>query len=223
METPQITIGPRRLNLRDVGGHRTRTGRVVARNRLFRSAAVSSLGQVAAAELTSVLGISRVIDLRREVELGAGADVAPCERVHLPLFESIRPDWDQPPFDRPATTGRRYFEMLQDGRVSLSRILDLLGECSSRPTLVHCHAGRDRTGIVIACVLDLLDVPDDAIAADYALSSVVDEPKGRRADPESIRHLFTSIRAEHGSIRQMVLSAGVHESTLERLALALLE
>jgi hypothetical protein len=76
---------------------------------------------------------------------------------------------------------------------------------------------------VIACVLDLLDVPDDAIAADYALSSVVDEPKGRRADPESIRHLFTSIRAEHGSIRQMVLSAGVHESTLERLALALLE
>jgi protein-tyrosine phosphatase len=128
MQTPPLPMGPRHLNLRDLGGYRTRIGRVVARNRLFRSAALSSVGDIAAAELARLLGISRAIDLRMEAEYGADGGVTPCEHVRVPLFESIRPDWDQPPFGSPTTTARRYFEMLEDGRGALARVLDLLGQ-----------------------------------------------------------------------------------------------
>jgi protein-tyrosine phosphatase len=40
------------------------------------------------------------------------------------------------------------------------------------PALVHCAAGKDRTGIVIALMLAVLGVPDELIGADYSLSSV---------------------------------------------------
>ena len=44
------------------------------------------------------------------------------------------------------------------------------------PALVHCAAGQDRTGIVIALVLAVLGVPDELIGADYSLSSVYLDP-----------------------------------------------
>jgi protein-tyrosine phosphatase len=53
---------------------------------------------------------------------------------------------------------------------------------------VHCSAGKDRTGIVVALVLAALGVPDEVIAADYALSA-------RYLDPErtpAIRQLQDS-------------------------------
>ena len=56
------------------------------------------------------------------------------------------------------------------------------------PALVHCSAGKDRTGIVVALVLAALGVPDEVIAADYALSA-------RYLDPErtpAIRQLQDS-------------------------------
>jgi protein-tyrosine phosphatase len=39
------------------------------------------------------------------------------------------------------------------------------------PALIHCTAGKDRTGIIVALLLGLVGVPDDVIADDYALSS----------------------------------------------------
>jgi protein-tyrosine phosphatase len=59
------------------------------------------------------------------------------------------------------------------------------------PALVHCAAGQDRTGIVIALVLAVLGVPDEVIGADYSLSSVYLDPDGdavigrlKSADPD---------------------------------------
>lgn len=176
-----------------------------------------------AAEVIRSCGIRRAIDLRMpgEVDLHA-TSLLPWERHHIPLFAHIRPEWDQPPLDDPETTARRYFEMLHEGRSRLARILELIAECGSRPTLIHCHAGRDRTGIVIGCVLDLLDVADDEIAADYALSSAIDVPGGWVAKAETIRALLRLVRAEYGTTRQMVQLLGTSDATLERLESVLL-
>jgi protein tyrosine phosphatase len=113
--------------------------------------------------------------------------------------------------------------MVRSGRESLVEIISLLGSCDTEPTLIHCHSGRDRTGIVIACALDVLAVPDHEIALDYSLSSVVDDADGRNADPENILSLLRLIRAEYGSSRQMVLSFGLAESEVEAVRNALLE
>jgi hypothetical protein len=62
-------------------------------------------------------------------------------------------------------------------------------------------AGRDRTGIVIGCVLSVLGVADEQIALDYAASLVMDDDEGRRAHPENMLHLLRMIRERHGSVR----------------------
>jgi protein-tyrosine phosphatase len=68
--------------------------------------------------------------------------------------------------------------------LDLRTIVDLRADIEVRalcapgalPALVHCAAGQDRTGVVIALVLAVLGVPDELIGADYSLSSVYLDP-----------------------------------------------
>ncbi|MQA90250.1 MAG: hypothetical protein GEU90_08445 [Gemmatimonas sp.] len=99
----------------------------------------------------------------------------------------------------------------------------LMGRSDQQPTMIHCMAGRDRTGVVVACVLDLLGVPDDAIAGDYSLSSVMDDDEGRNANPENLRWCLRLIRQKYGSTGEMVRRMGAAENTLSTLSEALLE
>lgn len=210
------------VNLRDLGGQPTRRGEVLATGRLFRGAQPASPGS--AADLVRAMGLRRIVDLRMDEEAeDAGAPALPegCEWIRLPLFDTIQPQWPNPVDRTPPTTAGRYFEMAQAGTSAIARVVDLLGDVSSRPTLIHCVAGRDRTGIVVACLLDLVDVPDAAIAADYALSSVVDDAEGRKAHPDNILILLHLIRARFGSVRGMLLSAGASAASLDRLHAAL--
>lgn len=112
-------------------------------------------------------------------------------------------------------------EMLQIGLPAVVRIVDMLSDVAARPTLVHCVAGRDRTGIVIACVLDLLDVPDEAIASDYALSSVMDDEEGRNASPDNILLLLQLVRGRFGSVREMLVLSGALPTSIDQLRVAL--
>jgi protein-tyrosine phosphatase len=212
------------VNLRDLGGHTTRHGKVVATGRLFRGAEPAAAPE-AAAGLVRAMGLRRVVDLRMEEEVEqAGAPAFPdgCEWIRLPLFETIPPHWANPVDRTPPSTAARYFEMAQIGTPAIARVVELLGDVSSTPTLIHCVAGRDRTGIVVACLLDLVDVPDQTIAADYALSSVVDDAEGRNAHPDNILLLLQLIRERFGSVREMLLSAGASAASIDRLRSALL-
>jgi protein-tyrosine phosphatase len=206
-------------NLRDLGGHTTRTGSRIACGRLFRGAAPS-----AGANLFGGLGIRRIIDLRATSELASERQEAASglERLHVPLLEALA-KWSDP-FDRtPRSTAFRYLEMLEDGQQPLLRVLDLLGTADEQPTLIHCVAGRDRTGMVIGCVLDLLEVPDESIARDYALSSVMDDAEGRSANPENLLWLLRLIREKYASVLEMVRMMGASEASLVGLSTALVE
>lgn len=96
------------------------------------------------------------------------------------------------------------------------------------PTLVHCAAGKDRTGLVIALVLAMLGVPDEIIIDDYALTGVlrpnrIDDYAGMfsaaGADIERARALFESpaaamastlahLRDAHGDVETYLVEAG---------------
>ena len=56
----------------------------------------------------------------------------------------------------------------------------LLGQSDAGPTLVHCAAGKDRTGVLLALVLDAVGVEREAVIADYALSAQHVEAMFRR-------------------------------------------
>ena len=212
-------------NLRDVGGIPTRAGEMVATGRLFRGAE-PPVEEKAAAELIAATGVRRILDLRMDEEVErTGPPVLPesCEWIRLPLFENVPPHWARPLDRTPPSTAQRYFEMLQVGIHPLARVVEMLGDAVSKPTLVHCVAGRDRTGIVVGCLLDLLDVPDEAIAADYALSSVVDDEEGRMASPDNILLLLQLVRRRFGSVRDILLASGTPPGRIDQLRAALIE
>jgi protein-tyrosine phosphatase len=212
-------------NLRDVGGLPSEIGGRIVCGRLFRSACFSSADVNARASADDDLTISRLVDLRmpEEVEEQGALQLRECNRLHIPLFDTLQPHWPNPRDRTPAATAARYFEMVESGRRSLVEIISLLGSCDAEPTLIHCHAGRDRTGIVIACALDVLGVPDQEIGLDYSLSSVVDDAEARNADPANALCLLRLIRAEYGSTTAMLLSFGLTIADVMRLRQALLE
>jgi hypothetical protein len=146
------------------------------------------------------VGVRRIIDLRDPSE-AAGAPATTIARVHVPFLATLKNRDFQPTDRSPAATAGRYYEYLSEGKASVLEVMRLLLTVRSEPTMVHCVAGRDRTGIAIACLLSVLGVSDDQIGMDYAASFVMDDDDGRRAHPDNILYLLGIIRERHGSVR----------------------
>jgi protein-tyrosine phosphatase len=121
-----------------------------------------------------------------------------------------------------------------------------IGELASDdpfPALVHCSAGKDRTGVVIALILAVLGVPDEVIAADYALSAIYLDPEQTPAigqlqastglgdglttallasPPELILRVLDRITATAGSPEGYLRAYGLSADALSSLRAALI-
>jgi protein tyrosine/serine phosphatase len=216
-------------NFRDVGGYTGFDGRTVRWRRLFRSDALHRLGDADQAAFAQ-LGVRTVIDLRRPFEVEKFGRVN--ERYGLDyrnlVLEHI--DWEE--IDEPAELARerwladRYLNFAEDGREALLRSLQVIADPERAPVIVHCMAGKDRTGTVCALALSLLGVSDEDIAADYALTTSAMRPLTEylmRKNPEAVvgnEHMFDSppgamlmflddLRALHGSVEGFVREIGL--------------
>jgi protein-tyrosine phosphatase len=202
-----VLRGP--VNFRDLGGYETAGGQQVRWRRLFRSDSLSPVTVEDAGEL----GLLAVIDLRtsKEVERegrGGLADVA-LHYHHIPLVDDVEHDPDRP-WDN--SLHEAYAHMLGKRAARLSEALETIAsEVAEHPTVFHCVAGKDRTGIVAALVLGLLGVSDEDIVADYALTGEVMaamiERYPRRALRSSAGAPYPSaiLRAEAGTMRQTLV------------------
>src|SRR5690606_32034702 len=114
-----------------------------------------------------------VIDLRTEDEIARGRfpiDQHPVDWHHLPVIKRIWSDDDLVAGASAAEFLRdRYLDMIVEGGGSLARAVELISD--GHPALFHCAAGKDRTGVLAAVILGLLDVPDEEIAGDYHQSA----------------------------------------------------
>ncbi len=161
------------FNFRDVGGYPTQGGRWIRPERLYRSDGPHAL--TAADEVTlRTLGLRTVIDLRTLDEVDTKpsfVSVLPdVIGYHLPLLDVVPDTDDLPTWTNPRVVADRYREMLDNGGDAISDALAILSEPDTYPVLIHCTAGKDRTGILAAIVLGLLDASDETILADYAAS-----------------------------------------------------
>jgi protein-tyrosine phosphatase len=154
------------FNLRDVGGYPAAGGRTTRWRALLRSDALHRLDPGGGAVLAG-LGLRTVLDLRTEAE----AEIAPCAldgltnaRTHISLLTG---DLAALPMELDAI----YRYMIDDCGETIGAAIKVLAEAGALPALVHCSAGKDRTGIVVALILATLGVPDAVIAADYQLSA----------------------------------------------------
>jgi protein-tyrosine phosphatase len=157
----------RLVNLRDVGGLPLRGGGETRCAVLYRADA-SYTGDTAPQRVPA-WPPGTVIDLRSEAEVVRWRYEWPSSTnvvVH-PLHDRARPD--QMPTD--ADLSAIYDAILGGASHRIARVVDAVAE-SSGPVLIHCAAGKDRTGIVVAALLAAAGVERDAIVADYVASEV---------------------------------------------------
>jgi protein-tyrosine phosphatase len=179
-------------NARDLGGLPTEDGGKTVAGRLLRSDNLQELTPADIAKLTGEFGLTTVVDLRSTAELNsegpAPLDAVPsvAHRHHPVLPEDglatdavadvllTRNERDRNRHPGNAVTGH-YLGYLEDRP---DQIVAALRSVARAPgtALVHCAAGKDRTGVVIALALSVAGVRPDAIAADYAATGDRTEP-----------------------------------------------
>jgi protein tyrosine/serine phosphatase len=229
-------------NFRDVGGYAGLDGRTVSWRRLFRA---DSLHRLKGTDLEAfhALGVRTVIDLRRPFEVQEHGRVPHSDGLDYRNLVVEHVDWEtvEEPADLPHERwlADRYLNFAEDGRAGLAGALGVIADPAAAPVVVHCMAGKDRTGVVCALTLSLLGVSDADIARDYALTEVamasltayllktkpeVVQDKYHMFDcPQDAMLLFLrDLRERHGSVEQYVREIGIGTEELADLRAHLL-
>ena len=158
-----VSLVPGTVNFRDVGGLPAATG-VTRSGVLYRSGSLANLEE-AGRETISTLGLRRIIDLRDEQEVTRQPsliDGIEVERLRVPLFLGSSASF----FDEDLSLTDMYRTIVAD---SHDRVVQVVrGVLEHQPVLVHCTAGKDRTGVTVAMALSAAGVERDAVIADYA-------------------------------------------------------
>lgn len=232
------------VNFRDLGGYRGADGRTIRWRSLYRADDLSRLSRPDRA-FVRTLGIATVIDLRSraEVELQRfPVDEIPVGFHHLPLVSKL------PAFEDfrngPGWFAGHYLDIARKSGEQIAQAVAIVAQPQSHPAIVHCAAGKDRTGVLVAVLLALLGVSDETIADDYALSArAMDGVLARllerlpeqeeeirsvaatmlSATPANIRALLDGLRAEYGSVEGYVAAFGAGDDVVAALRGGLLE
>lgn len=252
-------------NLRDIGGYRTKSGRRIRKGLLLRSEVLVRPGfptkmpiwNQDSADAYAALGLKTIIDLRAtqetEEQPSAWSLATGARLIHLPVGEGGEGDatdimkrlfaGELRSFSVDDLT-RFYAKTVHREARNFGRVLEELSRQDALPALVHCAAGKDRTGLLIALVLEALDVPRETVVADYAMTerlrpnrvahySDILGPRNIAPDavsalfgtpPRAMSDLLGGIDAEFGGVEVFLrVAAGVSPEALRALNDALIE
>lgn len=204
---------------------------------LLRSASLHYLTETDVTHLVDKFGLTLVLDLRtaREIDRDGPSPIARAGVATVAL--SFIPEDGRPLPEIGDDTDpmlRDYLGYLVDRTDNVVEAVRLLAAPQAGPTLVHCQAGKDRTGVLVALVLDAVGVERDAVVADYALSAEHVEAMFRRwtaatqtdmprdltphlPRPQVIATVLDRLDTEHGGAAGWLLVNGLEAESLERL------
>jgi protein-tyrosine phosphatase len=167
---------PGTYNVRDLGGYPTAGNAAIPWRMLYRSDGLHRLDGDGVTALAA-LNLRTIVDLRADIEVEQQPSVIAGLQARAVRAPMVRDLEVLPASDLSAI----YRYMVTECGDSIGAAVRELSAPGSLPAMVHCSAGKDRTGIVIALVLAVLGVPDELIGADYALSSVYLAPDSTAA------------------------------------------
>jgi protein-tyrosine phosphatase len=232
---------PGTYNMRDVGGYRTRNGRTTRWRTFWRADSLHRLPPETQAALLAH-GVRTVLDLRRSDELRAAPNVFAASPAvayrHLSLLVDTPP---VPGIPQPLVD--TYRRLLDERQAQICETLRILAAPGGLPAVVHCTAGKDRTGLITALVLGLAGVPEETIVEDYALSArylvgpFLEEIRQRalargytweqyqplvRCPPEFMRAILQYLTKRYGGIEAYAHTIGFGPEQIAQLRDALL-
>jgi len=229
------------INVRDLGGLPTEDGGRTRHGSVIRADSVGLLSREGW-EAVAEAGVTRIVDLRQEFE---AVDDPPRELeidvVDVPIFEDLGDD-DWATVESISTSAPTHAEsqrlvylyFLERARQRFVAAVAAVSETPNGAVVVHCHGGKDRTGIVVALLLRLAGVAIDEIATDYALSGERLRPRHERwfasaeseeerarieriaATPaEAMRAVLTALDEQYGGVERYLLEGGLSPESLE--------
>jgi len=230
-------VWPDLLNARDLGGLRSASGGDTVRRHIVRSDNLNKLAPAGVAALVAY-GVRTVIDLRDPRELAkfpnplAATPPPGVVFLNVPLISDE--EWEA--IKDPERRAEGYVLTAKLSQANIANALAALSDAPPGGVVIHCHAGKERTGIVAALLLSLAGVPDAVVADDWVASDAYLQPlyeewlanetdpaiRAKRAEgfvtrADHILDLLTYVRRSHGSVEAYVLAGGVSADQLDRV------
>jgi protein-tyrosine phosphatase len=246
-------------NFRDLGGYPTMDGRRIKKGLLYRSDQLSKLTKHDL-KILSELKLKRIYDLRNKGEqqkdpdklpAGQNIQIVPVPFAFAELDESVMRNKIVHGKLNKGDTEKLMIESYETYviayRKQIALIVRDLAEPGELPALIHCVHGKDRTGLVIATILEVLGVSRDIIMQDYLLTNMFWDSETNRlstlahigslfrtpssevrnlmeAKPEYLESAGKEVKEHYGSIDNYIHEGlGLDDATIERLRNALLE
>src|SRR4051794_6018822 len=223
-------------NVRELGGYATSDGGQTRWKSIVRADNVNRLNASGWAALDEY-GIHTVIDLRSPSEVDEDAAPRPksIETLALPLLNEADTATMVEIYTS-TSAEQTYALILARCKANFARILAAVESARPGGILVHCQAGRDRTGLVSALLLGLAGVSPREIAEDYAVSErhlqplyeqlleTIESPAEReqlarenQCRAETMLDVLAHLDQGYGGPAKYILGCGVHDSDLARL------
>lgn len=230
-------------NFRELSGYALRGGGVIRGSMVYRSGALELMTEADRAWLEREVRLRKILDLRHPDELagGRGPHALADRVVALSVFsetqtqESLIAELNGLYGNGPSP--RRYLHYLDIGGDRLTQGFAMFAEEENYPILVHCTAGKDRTGVLLGMLMDVLGASDEDIASEYGLSDASidrliaylrnsgralegtdDEIRARLATPpDRMAGFIDLMRAKHGSAEAFFARHGVTEQQFTKV------
>ena len=226
------------LNARDLGGYPAAGGRETRWGAVVRSDSLADLTAAGQAALAGY-GVRTIIDLRLADEIARHPNPFATPGDHEVGYTNVSVIDPAAGFSPEThTLGENYLWMLDRFAGFVAEVVTAVAGAPEGGVLIHCAAGKDRTGLISALLLGLAGVPAETIAADYAMTAELLRPRDQawlaaappeeRAEREALLARFAptaevmlevlaGLEERYGGVEGYLVAAGVSRADLDRL------
>lgn len=231
----RLIVLEKMVNTRDLGGYETQAGTYTKSHKYIRA---SSPANASKADIQALkdYGVKAVIDLRsdfeKEQQVNPFVDDQDIDFYEVNLFDSTKASIVPEEVKQYKDLGGVYIYMLEGMKNKFKDLFDIFLKYPYDGVMFHCSAGKDRTGITSALLLDLMGCHEYDIVKDYSesyennieineeLAKMMENEEAKqylKSSPRYMMELLDYLREHYGSSKEYLLQIGLKNEEIEQL------